>query len=136
MKRMTYEQIVSRLQQLDELYEHTPAQMKERIAMKTDKEFCLDCQEPHSALDKSIIHNPLHFAHHTPGPWKYLDGVILSKELNDYGNWHVAKIQKGEVMTKQDVANAYLIAAAPDLLEALIDVVAMAGSDSPLWELE
>ncbi len=34
MKRMTYEQIVSRLQALDELHEHTPAQMKECIDLE------------------------------------------------------------------------------------------------------
>lgn len=54
---------------------------------------------------------------HTPGPWtSNEDGQIQSKELNNYGNWIVATI--GRPMSEQDHANARLIAAAPELLEA------------------
>lgn len=34
MKRMTYEQINDRLQELDQLHEHTPAQLKECIDLE------------------------------------------------------------------------------------------------------
>lgn len=52
---------------------------------------------------------------HTPGPWKVAnDGQIQCPDLNQYGNWIVAAIQRE--MTPEDQANARLIAAAPDLL--------------------
>lgn len=53
----------------------------------------------------------------TPGPWKALDGAILSETLNHYGNFVVCDCRRE--LTPQDVANLRLIAAAPDLLEAL-----------------
>ena len=54
---------------------------------------------------------------HTPGPWKVLDGAVLSEELNAYGNWIVVSCQRER--TPQDEANLRLIASAPAMLEAL-----------------
>jgi hypothetical protein len=54
---------------------------------------------------------------HTPGPWQYIDGGILSEKINDYGNFVVASIQRER--TPQDESNGRLIAAAPELLEAV-----------------
>ena len=54
---------------------------------------------------------------HTPGPWRVLDGAILSRKLNDYGNYLVASLDREE--TAQDKANLALIAAAPELMAAL-----------------
>jgi deoxyribonuclease (pyrimidine dimer) len=53
---------------------------------------------------------------YTPGPWNVMDGAVLSETLNDYGNWHIAKIQKGETMTRinlvppNELCNQHLIA--------------------------
>lgn len=56
---------------------------------------------------------------HTPGPWSILDGAILSDKINAYGNFHIARFDRGDdPNTAEDYANARLIAAAPDLLEA------------------
>ena len=59
---------------------------------------------------------------HTPGPWKF----HANGDANDYSilgpnnNWVIAFIQNGEIWTEQQLANAKLIAAAPDMLEALV----------------
>ena len=53
---------------------------------------------------------------YTKGPWKVLDGAILSDKINDYGNWIVASCNRD--LTVEDGENLRLIAAAPDLLEA------------------
>lgn len=58
---------------------------------------------------------------HTPGPWEVFDGIILCEKINSYGNWYVAGIQREH--TKEDKANLRLISAAPDLLEALKDLL-------------
>jgi hypothetical protein len=55
---------------------------------------------------------------HTPGPWA--SNSADSFELCVYGNCHrIAKMAGGEI--NRDIANARLIAAAPELLEALQD---------------
>lgn len=64
---------------------------------------------------------------HTPGPWEWDDDAIFSSEPIDFEShapWLCAKgittpVLRGEIMCS-DPANARLIAAAPDLLEALI----------------
>lgn len=55
---------------------------------------------------------------HTPGPWKHYPGrdTILS-EHPDYLHSVIAKIATGENREEEN-ANAKLIAAAPELLEA------------------
>lgn len=56
---------------------------------------------------------------HTPGPWRILDHSILCDNVNAYGNFHIASFDRcDERLTEEDHANARLIAAAPDLLEA------------------
>jgi hypothetical protein len=61
---------------------------------------------------------------HTPGPWTSLTDTdretIVSEHVNAYGNFIVTIVTRGdERMTEEDRANARLIAAAPELLEAL-----------------
>ncbi len=61
-------------------------------------------------------------AKHTPGPWALDDESIYApdgegwKQVAEIPNW---RTNPGEVLTPEDNANARLIAAAPDLLEAL-----------------
>ena len=54
---------------------------------------------------------------HTPGPWRVLDGAILCKNVNQYGNWIVTGLNRER--TAEDDANLLLMSAAPELLEAL-----------------
>ena len=59
-------------------------------------------------------------AQHTPGPWT----VHAQASANNYvalvdNNWMAAIQFNGELMVAKQDANAALIAAAPDLLEAL-----------------
>lgn len=54
---------------------------------------------------------------HTPGPWEVTDEAVLSKDINDYGNWIVADCRRE--LTDQDRANLRLIAAAPEILDIL-----------------
>ena len=57
---------------------------------------------------------------HTPGPWSVLAGTIIKS--NDRG--YIAKTPAANMPTfEEDRANARLIAAAPDLLEALKHMV-------------
>jgi hypothetical protein len=62
---------------------------------------------------------------HTPGPWN----LIEKGDANMYGmvtvgnKWVISFQQNGELMTDTQMANAKLIAAAPDLLKALVDMV-------------
>ena len=58
---------------------------------------------------------------HTKGKWKALDGAILSEEINNYGNWIIVTCERER--TAEDEANLRLIAAAPELLEALKTIV-------------
>lgn len=61
---------------------------------------------------------------HTPGPWTFR----AQGEANEYclmtadGRWLLAFLHNGEEWTAKQVANARLIAAAPDLLAALKDM--------------
>lgn len=57
---------------------------------------------------------------HTPGPWEWdsQHDCIISKH-EDWNNSMIAKIATGEDR-KQEDANAALISAAPELLEALL----------------
>lgn len=69
-------------------------------------------------------------AKHTPGPWKLSDegqyNLVWSDELKDYvASVHVYD-SKGHLYANAD-ANAALISAAPDLLEALQAIVDEAG---------
>ena len=73
---------------------------------------------------------------HTPGPWEVdtgRDGAVIYKA------------KEGTVATlptdlKRYLANAYLIAAAPEMLEALVSLVFVvetgAGSQASDWRLE
>jgi hypothetical protein len=66
-------------------------------------------------------------AKHTPGPWHF-ETALMEKadhlnvwEVNGIG--HVAAVSKGLTPDPSAEANARLIAAAPELLESLIDAL-------------
>lgn len=63
-------------------------------------------------------------AQHTPGPWAYENGVIIQKDGGDFG-YQIATIDHEFSDFPKAVidANGHLIAAAPDLLEALQNAV-------------
>ena len=67
---------------------------------------------------------------HTPGPWK----LIEQGDANMYGmvtagnRWIINFQQNGELMSETELANARLMAAAPELLEALISAKNLIGS--------
>lgn len=57
---------------------------------------------------------------HTPGPWSVSNGlpIVWAKD----GERQIADCDKGPLRSAgEDLANAYLIASAPDLFEALED---------------
>ncbi len=58
---------------------------------------------------------------HTQGPWKVLDGAIVSEKLTVFGNWIIAGLDRPR--TDEDEDNLTLIAAAPMLLEACKSVL-------------
>ena len=64
---------------------------------------------------------------YTPGPWEAMtplgpgDYAVLSKSVNAGGNFHIATLPNGS--HKEAKANARLIAAAPEMAEALADLV-------------
>lgn len=67
---------------------------------------------------------------HTPGPWKNVNGIIFGADGYSLGERHylaqpigAGKTQRRD--TKEIEANARLIAAAPELLEAALEVIAV-----------
>jgi hypothetical protein len=65
----------------------------------------------------------------TPGPWRVVDGDFVYA-LNDAGHnrFSVSVAKYGNPRSEQQ-ANAHLIAAAPDMAEALAYIVAWNGTD-------
>jgi hypothetical protein len=61
----------------------------------------------------------------TPGPWNQGDGSISSQRLVYGGKYNVliASTENNSVSLSKGKANARLIAAAPDLLEALEEIM-------------
>jgi hypothetical protein len=66
--------------------------------------------------------DPMNNAKHTPGPWEHDDSTGVGVPLATGTQWFDV-LGASEVATAQDYANARLIAAAPDLLEALRGVL-------------
>lgn len=71
-------------------------------------------------------------AKHTPGPWAYVPMLTASENHKGYfvraanparGFWALATVQPGDTDGALGLANARLIAAAPDLLAALVVLV-------------
>jgi len=66
---------------------------------------------------------------HTPGPWIYQPVKFkgqhhhfeISSSHEDFDTYWIAKIQKVKTEQYSSEANAKLIAAAPELLDALVD---------------
>jgi ABC-type multidrug transport system fused ATPase/permease subunit len=68
---------------------------------------------------------------HSPGPWKYsLSEYANHRITNLSGQLFIAEIDRLDA-DEQTEANAKLIAAAPDLLRALENLVDEFGSDDP-----
>lgn len=73
---------------------------------------------------------------HTPGPWEYTAKLTASENHKGFfiraekparnGKWALAEVQPGDEDGKLGKANAALIAAAPDLLAELEDLVGLA----------
>lgn len=64
---------------------------------------------------------------HTPGPW-YLDEVSaddwqVNSDLHDHCLFQITPTIGVQSLTEEDKANAQLIAAAPDMLEALQSLI-------------
>ena len=78
---------------------------------------------------------------HTPGPWtvgtgktKELKGEILCVGLETTPDWTpISIISPVDAVTETDLANARLIAAAPDLLAALNAMLTHMGMDEDEW---
>lgn len=62
---------------------------------------------------------------HTPGPWEAHNGEVTTRQINGRSYRRIAAIQDYGVgcLPEVDKANARLIAAAPDLLDAAEGVV-------------
>ncbi len=65
-------------------------------------------------------------AKHTPRPWTFEEGSKFANDIRDASNRPIAAIShqtnfgQGEVRTRKSlIANGHLIAAAPDMLDAL-----------------
>jgi hypothetical protein len=73
---------------------------------------------------------------HTPGPWHIKDSYIIvgphSKDPENRERTVAATIVSRGTYIAEAAANAHLIAAAPDLLEALIHMVSVAERDG--WQ--
>lgn len=54
---------------------------------------------------------------HTPGPWEAVEIGVIAQKITSHGNFYICSLIDPE--NEEDKANARLIAAAPELLEAL-----------------
>lgn len=69
---------------------------------------------------------------HTPGPWKF----HAQGDANDYclltneKRWVIGFLQNGEIFVGEQLANARLVAAAPELLDALKKYVEAGAGDT------
>lgn len=60
---------------------------------------------------------------HTPGPWSRADSVVVTTmETHHYMTW-IANCSVGGAGSSEQLANARLVAAAPELLDALKDAI-------------
>ena len=58
---------------------------------------------------------------HTPGPWEYMQAAIVGPKIDDHEKWLRPVVAR--FSTGVSLANLNLMLAAPDLLEALIDLL-------------
>jgi hypothetical protein len=59
---------------------------------------------------------------HTPGPWKIEDHTGIKHVYSEFGRWIADMPYLPNLQGKENDANAKLIAAAPLMLECLIDL--------------
>ena len=79
---------------------------------------------------------------HTPGPWSVGYGVVKARAAYVFGvgipttpDWApIAILSPADLVNDKDVANAALIAAAPELYEALKEVVRISGRKHGAWD--
>jgi phage-related minor tail protein len=68
---------------------------------------------------------------HTPGPWHLTGSLKFIMAPNSAGGYSIARMDDFEAPYAARIANAILIAAAPEMLAALIALVAADGGDDP-----
>ena len=61
---------------------------------------------------------------HTAGPWEYMDSSIVGPKLDDHEKWLRPVVAR--FATGVSLGNLNLMLAAPELLEALDDIIGMA----------
>lgn len=75
----------------------------------------------------------------TPGPWTVhqngdLSYSILGEKISDINyKWIIGFVQNGEIWNEQQLANARLIAAAPELLEVLKEIISLSDRNQVFW---
>lgn len=76
-------------------------------------------------------------AKHTPGPWAAFDnGMLIGVGIpGKDGSHDIAHVCDGHVTMQHAFANARLIAAAPGLLDALMDAVEQYGNSGGPWNV-
>jgi len=70
-------------------------------------------------------------AQHIPGPWKYIEGTDVYAEIN---GGTVCEVYIGSLSAERRSATANLIAAAPELLEALEKCIYIIGASADEYE--
>ena len=68
---------------------------------------------------------------HTPGPWDVI-GTVVTAECMTIG---IATLSEYDTLTPRQIANAHLIAAAPDMLEALDKIACLAPGHGDVCEI-
>jgi hypothetical protein len=67
---------------------------------------------------------------HTPGPWTAIDNlVVVTEDTHGYSTW-LANLAVGGNSRIEQYSNARLMAAAPELLKALLAIVESSDSDA------
>jgi hypothetical protein len=61
---------------------------------------------------------------HTPGPWEFVDNTLIGPKIDYKPIWLRPVILRSETGIK--ASDAHLIAASPDLLDALVSLAAVA----------
>lgn len=68
---------------------------------------------------------------HTPGPWTAIDSIVVTTfETHGFATW-LANCAVGGESLDQKLANARLVATAPELLTALQETLALLETFSP-----
>ena len=71
-------------------------------------------------------------AQHTPGPWSYNGATDI--HAGESSGFTICEIYPSDSKTRMGKANARLIAASPELLEALDGILAITDRDHVAWD--